>query len=104
MKKPLSKREMILAVVSVILIASAGIYIINLRQANTYLTKSNTLLKEHQANASETANYIETICAEYRTLYKSYRELRYPDSANVDKHIGLPGSAKGQIDPCYLPD
>lgn len=108
MKQSFTKREILFAAVSILLIISAGIYSIGLRQTlserNRLIASQSALLKEKDASANETASYIETICAEYRTLYQSYRELRYPDATTVDRYAGLPGSAKGQIDKCYLPD
>ncbi len=108
MKQPLTKRERVIVVVSALLLLGAGIFVATLyqaQQANANLIESQAAqLQEKDKKAGETAAYIETICAEYRKLYQSYREARYPDPSSVDKYIGLPGSAKGQIDECYLPD
>ena len=107
MKQPLTKRERVIVVVSALLLLGAGIFVATLyqaQQANANLIESQAAqLQEKDKKAGETA-YIETICAEYRKLYQSYREARYPDPSSVDKYIGLPGSAKCQIVECYLTD
>jgi hypothetical protein len=108
MEKPFSKREIIIASASVVLLVGLAAYAFQLHQSqatNDRLIKNEgALLQKKETDANTTANYIETICAEYRKLYASYRQTRYPDPTKVDKYIDLPGSAKGQIDKCYLPD
>lgn len=108
MKQVFSKRERILAIVSALIIISAAIYIIilhqNLQAKGRVVENTSASLMKKVEDEHKTINYIDTICAEYRKLYQSYRELRYPDPTGVDKYAGLPGSARGQIDECYLPD
>ncbi len=108
MKQPFSKREKIAAGVGIFLVIGVVGYIMflysTLQSKDTVIENNSALLRKKEVDANTTANYIETICAEYRKLYQSYREVRYSDPASVDKYAGLPGSAKGQIDECYLPD
>ncbi|MET1033490.1 MAG: hypothetical protein ABWX94_03245 [Candidatus Saccharimonadales bacterium] len=111
MKKPLARREITLAIatgVSILLLLAVDIYCLHLRTENrrnqALIEDQRTLLQNKDTDSNVSSNYVETICSEYRKLYASYRELRYPDQTKVDKYIGLPGSAKGQIDDCYLPD
>lgn len=103
-----TKRELVVVTISLLLVIGTAAYAATLQQKlqskERIIEANSALLREEAVDTNETANYIETICAEYRKLYQSYREARYPDPSSVDKHIGLPGSAKGQIDECYLPD
>lgn len=108
MKQPFSTREKIAIVGGSLLVALSLVCIAilyqNLQTKDRLIENNSALLREKEREANKTATYIETICAEYRKLYRSYREARFPDPASVDKYVGLPGSAKGQIDDCYLPD
>lgn len=108
MNQVFSKREKIITIVGTFLVVGAAVYITvlyqNLQSKDRLIENSSVLLREKEADANKTASYIDTICAEYRKLYQSYREVRYPDPTGVDKYAGLPGSAKGQIDECYLPE
>lgn len=103
-----TKRELVVIVVGLLLVIGAVAYTVTLRQdlqsKDRLIEASNASLREKEIEADKTASYVETICVEYRKLYQSYREARYPDLSSADKHIGLPGSAKGQIDECYLPE
>ncbi len=103
-----TKRELVVIVTSLLLVIGTAAYAVTLHQKlqskDRIIEANSTLIREKAVDTNETANYIETICGEYRKLYQSYREARYPDPSSVDKHIGLPGSAKGQIDECYLPE
>jgi len=107
MQQPFTKREVIISITSALLIIAAAILIFMLQQSQ--LSKDRVIqsqaasLNEKTVNANDTLEYIDTICGEYRKLYQSYRAARYPDPNSVDKYVGLPGSAKGQIDDCYLP-
>ena len=51
---------------------------------------------------TQAATYNQTICAEYQKLYQSYENLysTKPVDSSFESYV-RPGSAKGQIDPCY---
>jgi uncharacterized membrane protein affecting hemolysin expression len=106
-KLRLSEKEIVLLLIAIVVIIGLGVYAYKLHgalSAERQVNEANAaLLRTSDAKAHENDNYIDTICAEYRKLYESDRVLRYPNHTNVDKYIGLPGSASGQIDKCYLP-
>ena len=104
----LNKRELIIIAISMAIVIVLGIVTIRLHQdiqtKDKIIDSTSATLRAQNSDSNEAQNYIATICAEYRKLYQSYREAAYPDPSKVDKYIGLPGSATGQIDECYLPE
>lgn len=107
MKLNLSKRGLVIVTVMLLVIGGLGVYAYGLNSAlatEKQINETNTAsLKASNERVNEKDEYIDTICAEYRKLYQSDRALRYSDQLNIDKYIGLPGSASGRIDKCYLP-
>lgn len=54
-----------------------------------------------QKENAETATRNVVVCAEYQKLYQSYTELYAQAQApKAEKYI-IPGSARGDVDPCY---
>lgn len=109
MKTRYTKREITLAVIaalSTLLFIIVGVYALNLRTENQQnkatMAAEDKILQQKDTDSNETANYTETICAEYRKLYQAYTNLRSQTPA-VAESYALPGSAKGQIDECYQP-
>lgn len=111
MKKPLTKREIALAItaaLSLLLVVVSGVYAANLHaknQSNDALIKGkDALLESKDMQSNESANYTDTICAEYRKLYQAYTTLRSQHPSVNGSSYALPGSAKGQVDECYQPE
>jgi hypothetical protein len=108
MKKPFTKREIALSVATVISLALAAItsvYAANLHTKNkseSAVAQANAaLLSEKDVESNKSANYTETICAEYRKLYQAYKTLATQNPPDIGIGYALPGSAKGEIDQCY---
>jgi hypothetical protein len=111
MKKPYSSREIMLALTAAacaLLVVVSGIYMAVLHAQAEKNSASAALviakdkeLREKDAQANTTANYIDTICAEYRKLYGAYTDLRAQNPSAGSVGYSRPGAAKGEIDQCY---
>jgi hypothetical protein len=111
MKNPLTKREIALAIAtaaSLLLVVVTGIYAANLHTKNLsddiLIKGKDVLLEDKDTQSNESANYTDTICAEYRKLYQAYTSLRSQHPSTSGRDYALPGSAKGEVDECYQPE
>jgi hypothetical protein len=54
-----------------------------------------------QKENADTATRNVVVCAEYQKLYQSYTELYALAPAPKAERYIIPGSARGEVDPCY---
>lgn len=103
MNHPLSKREAALIGVTafgLLLVVFSAIKIIHLNRtiaANNQAQGTTLRMKDNNYNAQ--AGYIDTVCGEYRKLYRAYKDLAAKN--HVGMSYAIPGSAKGEVDECY---
>lgn len=77
------------------------------RQAEILVEQERSLSHDKDVKSNTTDNYIDTVCFQYRELYKNYKGL-ITENPSINSssyaHYALPGSAKGNIDQCYQPE
>jgi uncharacterized protein HemX len=92
------------AICSTVLALALGVYCWQLGAQNHRNTRliedQRLLLSQKDTQANTTANYTDTICAEYRKLYQAYTALQTQHPSSTTGYA-LPGSAKGTVDSCY---
>ncbi len=100
--KPLTKREIILAITSLVIVVAAVVYSMTVQQTQSARNESNNAsLATQDKQLTELTDYTTTICGEYRKLYDAYKKLSV--STSTTNGYALPGSAKGEVDECYQP-
>jgi hypothetical protein len=60
-----------------------------------------TSLKNVQKENDDLATKNTVICGEYQKLYQAYSNLYVATPGTMMQKYTIPGSAKGQVDPCY---
>lgn len=102
--KSLTKRELVIIVSSIIVIVLMAVNMARLGRSQTERNRTNsTSLSTKQQELNTKENYTDTICAEYRKLYAAYTQAITHTTDPASTQYAIPGSAKGDIDPCYQP-
>jgi hypothetical protein len=93
-------RQNVSLVFIAILLVVAGILFMQNRVLEDRIVKSNQQISNLQAEVQRQEDSIDVYCGEYRNLFASYKQLSNSTQQTVS--YAIPGSAKGNVDECYM--